>query len=166
MLTNVALTRLQPRAFMRHILRDFDRLFEEGDLRLTRSAKAFDDVAWVPPLEAFERDHCLIVRVDLPGMKKEEIGITSTDEGLTIEGERKFETEEKKNDWCRTERTYGRFVRTVPLPDGVKAADITATFDSGVLEITVPLPAATAAVPPRKIEIAGVNEKKPLKKTA
>ena len=166
MFTNTALTRLEPRAFVRNMLRDFDRFFDEGDVRFARPAKVFGDVAWVPTLEVFERDHRLIVRVDLPGMKREEIGITATDEGLTIEGERKLETEETKNDWCRTERTYGKFLRTVPLPEGVKAAEVTATFDGGVLEVTVPLPAATAVVPPRKVEIAGVEEKKPMKKTA
>lgn len=166
MFTNTALTRLEPRAFMRNMLRDFDRFFDEGDLRFVRPAKVFGDVAWVPLLEAFERDHRLIVRVDLPGMKKEEIGITVTDEGLTIEGERKTETEEKKNEWYRTERTYGKFFRTVPLPEGVKAADVTATFSGGVLEIAVPLPAVAVAIPPRKVEITGVNEKTPVKKVA
>jgi len=55
---------------------------------VARLGKPFADVAWMPPVEAFERDHRLTVRVELPGMKKEEIGITFTDAVLTIEGER------------------------------------------------------------------------------
>jgi HSP20 family protein len=89
--------------------------------------------------------------------------VTITEAGLTIEGEKKFEEEEKKNNWYRSERTYGKFVRTVPLPEGVKTADIKATFLNGVLEIVVPLPVEAAAVPPRKVEIAGGEEKKTVK---
>jgi len=114
------------------------------------------------PVEVFERDHRLTVRVELPGIKKEEIGVAFTDGVLTIEGERKFENEEKKNEWYRNERAYGKFVRTVPLPEGVKATDIKATFEGGVLEIAVPLP-VTAAAAPTKVEVTGAEEKKTVK---
>ena len=163
MFRNTELTRLEPRAFIRRMLRDFDRFVDEGDWGVARLGQPFTDVAWVPPVEAFERDHRLTVRVELPGVKKEEIGVTLTEEGLTIQGERKLEAEEKKGQWHRTERAYGRFVRTVPLPDGVKAADMKATFEGGVLEITVPLPATAAAPEPTKIEIRGAEEKKTVK---
>jgi HSP20 family protein len=163
MFNNTELTRLEPRAFMRRVFRDFDRFFEAGDWPVARLGKPFADVAWVPPVEAFERDNRLTVRVELPGMKKEEIGVTFFDQGITIEGERRLENEEKKNEWHRTERTYGRFVRTVPLPEGVKATDIKATFEGGVLEIVVPLPEAAAAPVSRKVEITGPEEKKTVK---
>lgn len=129
MFTNTELTRLEPRAFMRRVFRDFDRVFDAGDWPVARLGKPFADVAWMPPVEAFERDRRLIVRVELPGMKKEEIGITFAEGVLTIEGERKLENEEKKQEWYRNERTYGKFVRTVPLPETVKGADIKATFE-------------------------------------
>ena len=163
MFNNTELTRLEPRAFMRRVFRDFDRFFEAGDWPVARLGKPFADVAWVPPVEAFERDNRLTVRVELPGMKKEEIGVTFFDQGITIEGERRLDNEEKKNEWHRTERTYGRFVRTVPLPEGVKATDIKATFEGGVLEIVVPLPEAAAAPVSRKVEITGPQEKKTVK---
>ena len=163
MFNNTELTRLEPRAFMRRVFRDFDRFFEAGDWPVARLGKPFADVAWVPPVEAFERDNRLTVRVELPGMKKEEIGVTFFDQGITIDGERRLENEEKKNEWHRTERTYGRFVRTVPLPEGVKATDIKATFEGGVLEIVVPLPEAAAAPVSRKVEITGPEEKKTVK---
>jgi len=144
------------------VFRDFDRFFEAGDWPVARLGKPFADIAWMPPVEVFERDHRLTVRVELPGIKKEEIGVTFTDGVLTIEGERKFENEEKKNEWYRNERTYGKFVRTVPLPEGVKATDIRATFEGGVLEIAVPLP-VTAAAAPTKVEVTGAVEKKTVK---
>ncbi len=163
MFTNTELTRLEPRAFMRRVFRDFDRFFENGDWPVARLGKPFTDVAWMPPVEAFERDHHLTVRVELPGMKKEEIGVTFTDGVLTIEGERKIENEEKKNEWYRNERTYGKFVRTIPLPEGVNVNEITATFEGGVLEITVPVPETPAAVAPKKVAITGAEEKKTVK---
>ena len=163
MFTNTELTRIEPRAFMRRVFRDFDRFFETGDWPVARLGKHFADIAWMPPVEAFERDHRLTVRVELPGMKKEEIGITFAEGVLTIEGERKLENEEKKNEWYRNERTYGKFVRAVPLPEGVNATDIKAKFEGGVLEITVPLPEIPAAATPKKVEIAGGEEKKTVK---
>jgi HSP20 family protein len=148
---------------MRRVFRDFDRFLEAGDWPVARLGKPFTDVAWIPPVEAFERDRRLTVRVELPGMKKEEIEVTLAEGLLTIEGERKLESEEKKNEWYRNERTYGKFVRTVPLPEGVKVTDVKATFEGGVLEITVPLPAIEAAAAPKKVEITGAEEKKTVK---
>jgi HSP20 family protein len=85
---------------------------------------------------------------------------------LCFQGERKLGEEEKKHNWYKAERTYGKFVRTVPLPAGINPADIKATFENGVLEIVVPLLAAAVAAAPRKVEIAGSNEKKAVKPAA
>jgi HSP20 family protein len=156
MLTHKELTRVEPRAFVRRMLRDFDRFFEEG---WTPQSRVFGELPWMPTLEVAEKEHRLVARLDLPGIKKEEIAVSFTEEGLTIEGERKHEEEEKKNEWYRTERTYGKFVRTLPLPAGVNPAEIKATFENGVLEVTVPLPAAAVAASPQKIEIAGAEKK-------
>jgi HSP20 family protein len=114
-------------------------------------------------VEAFEREGRLTVRVELPGMKKEEIGVTFTEGLLRIEGERKLEYEEGENEWYRNERTYGKFVRTLALPEGVKGNEIKAAFTGGVLEITVPLPETPAAAAPKKVEIVGAEEKKAVK---
>jgi len=159
MLTNKELARVEPRAFVHRMLRDFDRFFDEGWLPFRPLARTFGEFPFMPTLEVAEKDNYLIARFDLPGVKKEEVTISFADEGLVVEGERKQEEEEKKNEWYRTERTYGKFVRTIPLPAGVNAADIKATFDNGVLEIKVPLPAAAVAAAPKKIEIAGAEKK-------
>jgi HSP20 family protein len=145
------------------MLRDFDRFFEEG---LTPPARFFGEVPWMPTLEVVEREGHLLAKLDLPGIKREEVTVTFTDEGLTIEGERKHEEEEKKTDWYRSERTYGKFVRTIPLPAGVNPAEIKATFEKGVLEVKVPLPAAAVAAAPHKIEIGGEKEEKKAVKPA
>jgi len=162
MFTNTELTRFEPRAFMRRVFRDVDRFFEGGDWPTARLGKPFADIAWMPPVDVFERDHRFTVRVELPGIKKEEIGVTCADGVLTIEGERKLANEEKTNEWYRNERTYGKFVRTLPFPEGVKVTDINAKFEGGVLEVTVPLPETTMTAP-TKVEITGPEEKKAVK---
>jgi len=83
-----------------------------------------------------------------------EIAVTVTEEGLTVTGERKREEEKKNHNWYRTERTDGKFVRTVPLPAGDNTAEIKATFQNGILELAVPLPPAAVAAVPRRVEIA------------
>ena len=93
---------------------------------------------WVPAIEVFERDEKFVVRVDLPGLKKEEVKIEATHDELTIEGERKVEKEEKEEGLYRTERTYGRFFRRIGIPEHVKAEGAVALFKNGVLEIEMP----------------------------
>jgi HSP20 family protein len=85
-------------------------------------------------------------------LKKEDVKVEVTDGHLAISGERKRETEEKKEHFYRSEREYGRFYRAVPLPEGVKLEDVKATFTDGVLEVSVPLP-AKAETKVRTIEI-------------
>jgi HSP20 family protein len=157
---NRELVAVEPYTFMRRVLRDIDRWFE-GERPFFAAPRAFGEFTWRPELEVFERENHLLVRVDLPGLKREEVTVTIAGEGLTIEGERKFETEKKEEAWYRTERAYGRFFRFVPLPEGVKAEEVTATFDNGVLEVKVPIPVAAATAPAaRKVEIVAAGEKK------
>jgi HSP20 family protein len=108
--------------------------------------------AWSPKIDVFERDSRLVTRVDLPGMKKEDVSVEVTDHHLALSGERKRETEEKKDNFYRSEREYGSFYRAVPLPEGVKLEDVKATFSDGVLEVSVPLRVRPEANV-RKIEI-------------
>lgn len=86
------------------------------------------------------------------GLQKDDVKIEVTDGYLAISGERKSEAEERKDNYFRCEREYGSFCRAVPLPEGVKVEDVTATFTSGVLDVSVPLPAEVDAKP-RRVEI-------------
>lgn len=153
------LTLFEPGAFMRRVFPEFERFFNERTTAPVWRARGELEFPWVPELEVFERDNHLTVRLDVPGLKKEEIAVKVTENGLTIEGERKHEKEEKKNNWHRTERTYGKFFRLIPLPEGVKAAEVTATFKNGVLEITAPLPAGVVEPPAHNVEIRGEEGK-------
>src|SRR5689334_16843069 len=99
----------EPGALMRRMFRDFDPLFETRRWPLAELRKTLTDFPWTPTLEVTERDKQLIVKLDLPGLKPEEVSVSATDEGLVIEGERTHETENKKDEWFTTERTYGKF---------------------------------------------------------
>jgi HSP20 family protein len=130
---------VNPFGLLRQMTKEFDRMFDEGAFRVP----FFDKVAkteWIPGIDVFEKDNKLVTKIDLPGMKKEDIKIEVADGYLAISGERKTEAEEKNDNYYRCEREYGSFYRSVPLPDGATAENIKATFAEGVLEVSVPLP--------------------------
>ena len=155
----------EPGALIRRMFRDLDPWSEPRGWPFAALRKMPTDFPWTPELEMTERDHHLMIKVDLPGLKKEEVSVNLTDEGLVIEGERTRETESKKDEWFTTERTYGRFYRLVPIPEGVNNKEVKATFKDGVLEITVPVPAA-AAKAPYKVPVEGEPEAKNVKVAA
>ena len=129
--------------------RDFDSLFG----RWGRDRFMFEPIKtfWTPDVEVFERNDQLMVRADLPGMKKEDISVEVTDEELVLRGERKQEKEEKAEGYYRSERSYGSFYRTIPLPEGVKIDQAKAVVHDGVLEVQMPV--AKAEPKRRHLEI-------------
>jgi HSP20 family protein len=141
---------------MREMTSEFDRMFGETPRPFFRwpslRRQAVSEIGWYPEIDVFEKDNRLFTKVDLPGMKKEDVKVEVTDGHLAISGERKREAEEKDEDFYRCEREYGSFYRSVPLPEGAKVEDVKATFTDGVLEVSVPLPARPEAKP-RKVEI-------------
>jgi HSP20 family protein len=156
---------VDPGALIRRMFRDLDPWLETRGWFPPALRKSFGEFPWMPALEMTERDRTLYIKVDLPGLKKEEINVNFTDEGLVIEGERTRETENKKDEWCTTERTYGRFYRVVPLPDSVDYKEVKATFKDGVLEVTVPVPAVETKAP-YKVPVEGEPEGKNAKVAA
>jgi HSP20 family protein len=104
---------------------------------------ASDRGIWSPQVETFRRGDKLVVRADLPGLKKEDVKVEIEDGILTISGERSDEHKEDKDGFFRTERSYGRFSRMLALPDGVSEEKCDATFNNGVLEVTLPVPKQT-----------------------
>jgi HSP20 family protein len=95
---------------------------------------------WTPMVDVFEMKGMLVVKVELPGVKKEQIEITLEQGDLIIRGERKVEHEAKEESYYRVERTYGTFYRRIPLPFEVKAEEITAEYKDGILEVHIPRP--------------------------
>lgn len=143
---------VDPFALLGRVTSEFDRLFEESGWPVFRTRRLTESAAWFPNLDVFEKDNRLIARVDLPGMKKEEVKVEVADGYLTISGERKHETEEKKENFYKCEREYGRFYREIPLPEGATLSDVKAAFENGVLEVSVPL-AVRSEARPRSVKI-------------
>ena len=108
---------------------------------------------WAPKVEILYVNQAIVVRAELPGIKKEEIKLEIVNGALTLEGERKYEKEVTKKEYFTTERAYGTFYRRIPLPEEAKVGEAKATFKEGVLEVTIPAPALEKE-PTRRVEIA------------
>lgn len=141
-----------PFAFLRRMTSDLDRFFERPASWAYRPRWTFERKEWTPDVELFEKDHGLVARFDLPGMKKEEINVEILEGQLVVSGERKYEEKEEKEGFYRCEHEYGSFYRSIPLPEGAKTEGVTASLANGVLEVKVPLAARPEATT-RKVEI-------------
>jgi HSP20 family protein len=105
---------------------------------------------WAPEVDIEETKDAIILRADVPGVKKSDLHISVENNQLTFRGERKAETESKGRNFHRVERTYGTFQRSFMLPATVLSDRVEATYKEGVLEVTVP---KAEEVKPREIEI-------------
>jgi HSP20 family protein len=130
----------------------FDRVFNQmlNDLWGTNANEELGQRTFLPAVDVRETPTALVFSAELPGLKKEEVKITLENQVLTLSGERKHESENKDEKVHRIERSYGSFLRSFTLPGNVKAGEVTATFDNGVLKITVP---KVEAPKPRLIDI-------------
>lgn len=133
-----------PFALLRKMTAEFERTFDDPFWPTFRrpfhGMTVPETVAWSPKVDVFEKDHRLFTRFDLPGVKKENIKVEVADGQLVVSGTRANEAEEKKENVYRIERESGAFFRTFPLPEGATFDDVKATFENGVLEVSVPLP--------------------------
>ncbi|WP_461829389.1 Hsp20/alpha crystallin family protein [Aquifex sp.] len=114
--------------------RDFDRILEEF-LPVRREAET---TIFVPPVEVYETDKEVVVKADLPGVKKEDIEITVKENAVVIRAERKEEREEQTENVHRSERFYGVIERVIQLPVEVNPDEARAEYKDGVLEIRIP----------------------------
>ena len=158
---------LNPSSLARKFVGEVDRLAEEFGVgrgffsSLERSLRN----GWSPQVEMFERNGELVLQADLPGLSKDDIKVEMADNALTITGERRDERVEKREAFYSSERSYGKFYRRLPLPQGVNTEDAKASFRDGVLEITMPAPKAEPKTA-RKLEINGETQPKSRAKAA
>jgi HSP20 family protein len=118
---------------------DFDQFWNDrwSPLRpLRRSGDAAG--AWAPHADVYEQGGKLVVKAELPGVKKEDVDVSIDNGDLVIRGERHAEEKVEEKDYYRMERSSGTFYRRLPLPEGVTFDQITATYKDGVLEVTAP----------------------------
>jgi len=137
-----------PFASLWQISREMDRLMDAffgGGLTAQRSGgtsagdSRYARIMWTPQIEVRQRENSLVIHVDLPGIKQEDIQLEATEEGIAISGERSEQHEEGEQGHRHTERAYGSFYRLIPLPDGARVDSAKASMHNGVLEVTVPL---------------------------
>jgi HSP20 family protein len=139
---------MNPFHMMREFTDELDRMF-----RATGPADG-----WTPAVDVRRCNGDLVVTAELPGLKKEEIKVEVTATALAIEGERKREHTEDHEGYHRYERSYGKFYRTIPLPEGAKTELAKAELTDGVLKISIPAPAAKKLDEPAKTRQIPVAE--------
>ena len=100
-----------------------------------------------------ETDKAIEVKADLPGVSEEDVNVTLDGDLLRIHAEKKAESEKKDKTWRVTERSYGMFERTIRVPEGIDPKKVDASFEKGVLTVTLPKPPGSAKATPHKIAI-------------
>ena len=136
----MALDLWRPKLMARTPFRELARLEREMEEMFGRMPTLWGDAerGWAPAVDMVDRKDEIALLVDLPGLTEKDVEVTVQDGTITIKGERKAETEEKKDDDYYCERSYGSFLRSLPLPTGVEAEKVKATFKNGVLEVHLP----------------------------
>jgi HSP20 family protein len=128
---------------------EINRLFESS---FTNGGGSDVLNTWAPALDVYEDSDNLIVRAEIPGMKKEDIEISFQGGVLTISGERRTEKKVEDSQLAREERFFGRFTRSVSLQKQVNPANVKATYKDGILTVTLP---KAEEAKPRQIEVQG-----------
>ena len=124
---------MRPDPFSTEMSRLFDTLLTGSD--------GLAQQRWSPAMDLVEADDHFVLKADVPGMGEDDIKIEIRDNALSVSGERKAEHERSERGWHRVERSFGRFSRTLTLPEGIDPDAVTASFDRGVLSVRIPKPA-------------------------
>lgn len=140
------MSRWEPFRDMLSLRADMDRLFSS----LFGGAYEEREGMWAPIVDIEEDNESIMVKAEIPGMKKEDIKVSVQSNMLTITGERKRESETKSKTFHRVERSYGKFSRMITLPTDVDSDKVKANYKDGILSITLPKP---EAVKPKHIDV-------------
>ena len=112
--------------------------------------------SFAPPLDVYEDEHHIILKIEVPGIDEKDIDVRIENTTLIVHGERKFEKEEKEENFRRVERQYGSFTRSFTLPSSVDPAQVSADYEKGVLKIKL---AKKAEAKPKQIKVNVGSEK-------
>jgi HSP20 family protein len=124
--------------------------------------EALTTSSFAPPVDVYEDEHNVTLKIEVPGIDEKDIDVRIENNTLTVHGERKFEKEEKEENYRRVERQYGSFTRTFTLPNTVEQESVQADYDKGVLKITL---AKKAEAKPKQIKVTVGGEKQGSQKT-
>jgi len=128
--------RANPFSLLRRMTEEMDRMFQETGLERETST----GTGWSPAIDVSQREGTYNIHAELPGLDPKDVKVEVENDALVIQGERRSEHEEKQGGMQRSERQYGFFYRSIPLPEGAKVDQAKAKFNNGVLEIAIPVP--------------------------
>src|ERR1700682_1478034 len=131
------LTRWEPfreYSTMQNRINHMNRLFRES-YSPEAPEEALTTTNFAPPVDIYEDEHNITLKIDVPGIDEKDIDVRIEGNTLTVHGERKFEKEEKEENYRRVERQYGSFTRTFNLPSTVEHENVQADYDKGVLKV-------------------------------
>jgi HSP20 family protein len=143
------LTRFEPFREFTTLQDRLNRLFRDTYAPEGRE-DALTSAGFAPPVDIYEDEHNITLKIEVPGIDEKDIDVRIENNTLTVHGERKFEKEEKEENYRRVERQYGSFTRTFTLPTTVDANQVQANYDKGVLKINL---AKKAEAKPKQIKI-------------
>ena len=126
-----------------------NRLFRESYGPEGRE-ESLTTTSFAPPVDVYEDEHNVTLKIEVPGIDEKDIDVRIENNVLTVHGERRFEKEEKEENYRRVERQYGSFTRTFTLPTTVDAEKVEANYDKGVLKIALP---KKAEAKPKQIKV-------------
>ena len=141
------LTRWDPFRELIALQNRMSRLFEE---QYGGREEALTSGAFVPPVDIYEDEQGIQLKLEVPGIDEKDLDVKVENNVLTVSGERRFEKEEKEENFRRVERRYGSFVRSFTLPNTVNTEDVTADYSNGVLKVKL---AKRAEAKPKQIKV-------------
>jgi HSP20 family protein len=145
---------LNPFRGFRDIQTEMNRMLAEAFGRMPQMPTS-ESTGWTPVVDVVTKDNDMVIRAELPGMKREDVDVSLQNGVLTISGERKEEEEHKDAGYLVKERRYGSFRRSMALPEGIGEDKIKASFKDGLLEVTVEGAGTQVEEGPKRIEIKG-----------
>ena len=146
----MAITRWDPFQELNLLHDRMNRLFQDSFGPATSREEGMTTASFVPPVDIYEDEHNITLKLEVPGIEQKDIDVRLENNTLTVRGERKFEKEEKEENFHRVERRYGTFYRAFTLPNTVDAENVQADYDNGVLKIKL---AKKAEAKPKQIKV-------------
>ena len=150
------LTRWDPLRDIATLQNRINRFVRESYSPSESPEEALTTTGFAPPVDVYEDEHNITLKIEVPGIDEKDIDVSVEKNTLTLHGERKFEKEEKEENFRRVERQYGSFTRSFTLPSTVDPEQATATYDKGVLKIRL---AKKAEAKPKQIKVNVSSEK-------
>ena len=147
------LTRFEPYREFATLQDRLNRLFQSS---FGESQDSLTTSSFSPAVDVYEDEHAVNLKIEVPGIDEKDLDIRVENNTLTVHGERKFEKEEKEENFRRVERQYGSFTRSFTLPQTVDSENVSANYDKGVLKISLP---KKAEAKPKQIKVNVGSEK-------